>query len=133
MVKQKRARTKKIIDPQLKQMLDKASADATVQATFTLTTPQGDPYREAASTQAAVKAVVGQAAAKAGKSPYRVSVFPNVQSFAISAPAALVREVMKHGDVVSATANVQEEELLIRPVAKPRRKRSTTSSRKRER
>ncbi len=131
MAKRKPARAKKIIDPQLTQLLAQAPADATVQATFTLTTPRGAPYRGAASTQAAVKAVVGQAAAKAGDAPYRVSVFPNVQSFAVSGSAALVREVVKHGEVASAMANVQKEDLLIRPVTKPRRKRGTVSSRKR--
>ena len=133
MAQPKRARAKKIVDPHLKQMLEKGRGGADVQATFTLSTPPGDPYREAASTQAAVKAVVEKAAAKAGNAPYRVSVFPNIQSFAVSGPAAFVREVMKHDDVVSATANVQKEDMLIRPVPKPRRKRGAGRSRKRGR
>ena len=133
MVKRKRATAKKTIDPELKQILEKAPADATVQATFTLTTPPGDSYRDAASTRAAVKAVVGKAAAKAGQAPYHVSVFANVQSFAVAGPPALVRQVMKHGEVASAMANVQKEDMLIRPVTKPRRTRDRASSRKRHR
>src|SRR4030095_7650512 len=49
---------KKVIDPELKQALEQAPADSTVQATFTLTTPAGEPYRDKASTQAAVKDLI---------------------------------------------------------------------------
>ena len=133
MAKRTRARAKKIIDPELKQALEQAPADSTVQATFTLTTPAGEKYRDAASTQAAVKAVIDKASATAAASPGHVSVFPNVQSFALSGSPALVREVIKHQEIASAMSNVQKGDLFIRPYEKSKPKGGSPPSRKKQR
>jgi hypothetical protein len=61
--------------------------------------------------------------------PAQVSLFANVQSFAVEAPAPFIRALVASDKIASAMANVQEEDLLIRPVSpkrarkKPQRKR----------
>jgi hypothetical protein len=122
---------KKVIDPELKQALEQAPADSTVQATFTLTTPAGEPYRDKASTQAAVKDLIDKASTAAAP-PNRVSVFPNVQSFAVAGSPAFVREIIKHEDVASAMSNVQKKEIFIRPAEKPKPKRRTPPAKKKK-
>jgi hypothetical protein len=123
---------KKVIDPELKQALEQAPADSTVQATFTLTTPAGEPYRDRASTQAAVKDLIDKASTAAAAPPNRVSVFPNVQSFAVAGSPAFVREIIKHEDVASAMSNVQKKEIFIRPDETPKPQRRTAPAKKKK-
>jgi hypothetical protein len=117
----RKAVPKATIDPKLLRQLDEAPADAVVGAVFTLKTPEGERYLEAASAKDVMSKIVEDAAADAQAQPQRLTLFPNVQSFAVSGPPALVRKLVEHADVASAMANVQDEDLLIRPV-KPERK-----------
>jgi hypothetical protein len=133
MAKRTRSRANKVIDPELKQALEQAPADSTVQATFTLTTPAGEPYRDKESTQAAVKAVIDKATTAAAAAPGRVSVFPNVQSFAVAGSPAFVREVIKHEDIASAMSNVQKKDLFIRPSQEAKPKRRNAPAKKKQR
>jgi hypothetical protein len=129
--KPKQARAVKVIDPELTRTLDRASAGSTVQAVFTLRTPAGSAVRSSASTQAVVDDVIAKATKATKTPPKRVTVFPNVQSFAVAGSPELVRAVMAHDDVGSAMANVQKEDLLIRPVKKPLIQHDKASARKR--
>ena len=104
------------VDPKLVRQMAEAPAGSSVQAVFTLKTPAGESYRSAASTRDAVKKLIEEASATTSAQPERVTVFANVQSFAVSAPSALVRSLAHHSDIASATANVQDEDLLIRPL-----------------
>jgi hypothetical protein len=116
----KKSSAKPTVDPELTRQLAAASAEAPVQAVFTLRTPTGERYRSADSTREAVGKIVDEASAAAKAQPHRVNIFPNAQSFAISGPPALVRSLLEHGDIAAAMANVQREDLLIRPVKSKR-------------
>jgi hypothetical protein len=108
------------IDPTLVRQLANAPAESNVQAVFTLKTPAGEPYRSATSARDTMGKIVKEASAGANAQPHRVTMFPNVQSFAVSGPPALVRRLAEHGDIASAMANVQGEDMLIRPVKSSR-------------
>jgi hypothetical protein len=124
MSKTPRTATRKAIDAKLKKRLTDASAQGSVEAVFTLKTPEGQPYLSGAAAREAVDRIVAAAAADTKVRPTRLTVFPNVQSFALSGPPALVRRVAQHDDVASATANHQDEDMLIRPVeSRPRSKK----------
>lgn len=111
-----KATVKATIDPKLKRQLASAPAKSSVAAVFTVKTPAGESYRSATSARDAMSKMVEEASAGANAQPDRVVLFPNVQSFAVSGPPALVRKLVEHADVASAMANVQDEDLLIRPV-----------------
>jgi len=126
---------KTTIDPELKRQLDIASEDIPIEAVFTLTTPPGESYRSNDSTNQAVSQIVDEAASASKSTPKRVKVFPNAQSFAVSGSAALVRSLLEHQDIASAIANVQQEDMLIRPVpseASQKKESSRRRSRKRD-
>jgi hypothetical protein len=108
--------SKPTVDPELERQLASASAEAPVEAVFTLRTPVGELYRSADQTRAAVNKIVSEAASAAKALPDRVKVFPNVQSFAVSAAPSLVRSLLEHQDIGAAMANTQPEDILIRPV-----------------
>ena len=117
----RKAVPKATIDPKLLRQLDEAPADAVVGAVFTLKTPEGERYLEAASAKDVMSKIVEDASADAHAQPERLTLFPNVQSFAVSGPPALVRKLVEHADVASAMANAQDEDLLIRPVKTDRK------------
>lgn len=112
---------KSTIDPQLTKELNDTPAAASVQAVFTLKTPAGEPYRSAASAKEIMGRIVDEASTNTHTQPSRVTLFPNVQSFAIAGPPALVRKVAEHAEIAAAMANRQSEDLLIRPVKSSRR------------
>jgi hypothetical protein len=93
--------------------------------------PRGKPYRDSESTRATVDDLIGKATAATNTPPHRVSVFPNVQSFAVEGSPALVREVLKHDDIASAMANVQKEDLRIRPIEKRKPRKTPATKRRR--
>lgn len=110
------------IDPELERQLQSVGADDEVGVTFTLRTPDGSPYLTAEQTEQTVQRLMQAAAGKSAAGAARVKVFPNIQSFAVFATAALVRRLLARAEIASATANEQPEDLLIRPV-KPRGQR----------
>lgn len=110
------SKAKATIDPKLVRQLARAPAESSVQAVFTLKTPAGESYRSATSAREAMGKIVEEASAGANVHPDRVTLFPNVQSFAVSGPPALVRRLAAHADIAAAMANAQDEDLLIRPV-----------------
>jgi hypothetical protein len=112
----------KTVDPELVRQLAAAPKDQPVQAVFTLKTPAGQPYRDAQATRDTVSRMVDSASTATKAPPARVNVFANAQSFAVSAKPDFVRELIKDQDVASAIANVQQEDMLIRPVGRPAKK-----------
>lgn len=122
MARKARLKRKSTIDATLTKQLDEARAAEPVQAVFTLKTPAGESYRSAESAQETMRKIVDEASTHTQTQPSRVTLFPNVQSFAIAGPQALVRRVAEHAEIASAMANRQEQDLLIRPV-KPSRSR----------
>ena len=117
----RKAAAKATIDPKLIRQLEEAPADAVVGAVFTLKTPEGERYLKAASAKDVMSKIVEDASADVHAQPQRVTLFPNVQSFAVSGPPALVRKLVEHADIASAMANAQDEDLLIRPVKTDRK------------
>ena len=115
-------RTKKTIDPELERQLAAAPTQTPVQAVFTLRAG-ASKAAGADATRKAVDKVVAKASSAAKSAPHRVSVFPNIDSFAVSGTADLVRCLIDDPDVASAMANVQSEDVLIRPVKSKRVKK----------
>jgi hypothetical protein len=117
------------VDPTLVRQLKDTPAESTVGAVFTLKSPAGEPVVSPASAREAMEKIVREAADVAQAQPARVTMFPNVQSFAVYGPPALVRSVARHANVASAIANKQNEDMLIRPVAKRRTRAATKKKR----
>ena len=117
------------VDPTLVRQLKDTPAQSTVGAVFTLKSPTGAPVASPASAREAMEKIVKEAADVAQVQPARVTMFPNVQSFAVYGPPALVRTVAKHANVASAIANKQTEDMLIRPVTKGRSRTATKKKR----
>jgi hypothetical protein len=109
-------------DPELIRQLDAAGPGQEVSAVFSV---RPDPGAEAApspeETAALVDDLVQRVQQQTGQEPGRVTVFRNLGSFAVSAPADFVRRLLEQREVVTATANVRPEDLPIRPVG-PRRR-----------
>jgi len=104
------------VNPELRRQLAAAQASSPVEATFTLRTPTGMAYRDEESTSETAERIVHAAAAATESTEYRLKVFARIQSFLLVGPPALIRAVMAHEEVATATANRQAEDLLIRPV-----------------
>lgn len=106
---------KKHVDPELERQLAESGEDTPVQAVFTLRSKAG---RVGSSDDAknTVAKVVEQATSGAKSSPHRLTVFPNIRSFAVSASPSFVKCVLKSPEIASAMANVQRQDLFIRPV-----------------
>jgi len=115
------------VDPTLVRQLKDAPPESTVGAVFTLRSLTGAPVASPASAREAMEKIVKESADVAQAQPARVTLFPNVQSFAVYGPPALVRTLARHASVASAIANRQNEDMLIRPVTKGR----TTAKKKR--
>lgn len=109
----------KPMDPELVDCLTKAQGDEPIEAVFFLKAPKGC-FLDAKATRAAVKQVVSRAESKASRKVHAVSIFDNLQSFAVRAPASLVREVVNAKEVASGRLNRTSKDLLIRPVSKTR-------------
>jgi hypothetical protein len=122
--------TQPTVDPELTRQLDEADDDVEVQAVFTLTNPEGEKYRSNELTEQTVKKIFEAAKSVSETTTSHVKVFPNIQSFAVSAPASIVRSMLSHQEIASATANEQKEDLMIRPV--PSKSKSSSESTKKK-
>ena len=117
------------VDPALARQLKETPVQSTVGAVFTLKSPAGAPVASPASAREAMEKIVKEASDVAQAQPSHVTMFPNVQSFAVYGPPALVRTVARHANVASAIANKQNEDMLIRPVTKSRSRTATKKKR----
>ena len=53
-----------------------------------------------------------------GLKPDKFKIFRNLGSFSLYAPAAFVRRLLEQDEIATATANIQREDMLIRPVSR---------------
>jgi hypothetical protein len=108
-------------DRELIRQLHAAGEDTPVSAVCSL---QFDPSRplSAEETEGQVNEVLRRVRGQADQSPHAVTVFANIGSFSLSAPARFIRQLLEQPEIATATANRQPEDVLIRPV---RRKRIT--------
>jgi hypothetical protein len=108
------ARTK--VDPELLRQLDEAG-DEPVGAVFHL---RPDPHQRALAPPEAetrARGLLRRVEQESGVTPQRVQVFRSLGSFAVSAAAPFVRKLLDQEEILSATANRQPEDLLIKPVS----------------
>lgn len=101
-------------DPVLLEQLARAKGDEPVSAVFTLRTARRTAKPE--DPDAFVRRLIGEAERGSGCRAGELAVFRNLRSFAVSGPAPLIRRLLDCAHVETATANVRDESLLIRPV-----------------
>jgi hypothetical protein len=105
------------VDPELlRQLKEAANHQRPVSAVFTLRGLQTNATLSPTDTKAMVKEVVDRIARRTKTSPTDLNVFPNLQSFAIDAPADFIGTLLEQPEIDSAVANSQPEDMLIRPV-----------------
>ena len=105
------------IDPQLLRQVEQAGLSRrSVGATFTLRSPTIDESLSPAQTNKIVRKILERIERQTHCKPKDVSVFPNIQSFAIDAPPSFVERLLRQPEIDSAMANEQAEDLLIVPV-----------------
>ena len=103
------------IDSELLRQLDSADAAQSIEAVVTLRTPEGLKYLSAAQTSQTVKDLIAATASDTEECQVK-TVFPNLQSFVVAAPAHVIKAITEHADVASANANRKVESMLIEPV-----------------
>ena len=111
------SKTSAIVDAVLEKQLRAAQDQDSVSAVFTLRSAK-ERILPPAKIELLVREIVDAATRQCSTAPEQVTVFKSLQSFAVQAPAAFVRSVLSHPAIGTAAANVQDEDLLIRPVKK---------------
>ena len=102
--------------PELLRQLDEAG-DKPVGAVFHL---RPGPHQKAmapAEAETCARGLLRRVEQESGVAPQRVQVFRNLGSFVVSAAAPFVRKLLDQEEILSATANEQPEEMLIKPVS----------------
>jgi hypothetical protein len=106
------------LDPELLQQIAAAEkANRSVAAVFFLAPTTTHPLPAEKATQSAVKALLKRVGKRVGESPEDVTVFGNIGSFALVAPAKFVKHLARQKEVASAIANLQSQDMLIHPVS----------------
>ena len=103
------------IDPELMRQLTHARPGELVEGVFMLRTPSSQACPDASETQDQVQRLLSSARRRSGARDDRLTIFENLQSFALRAPRELVQAVLESPDIASAMANQQPESLLIEP------------------
>ena len=104
-------------DPELLRQLDAAAqSDASLSATFTLRSPSAERPLSPEETKSAVEQIMNRARQATGDRERGVTVFANIQSFAVDAPAPFIKTILGEPEIESASANNQSEDLTIPPV-----------------
>jgi hypothetical protein len=106
------------IDPELRKQLAKAEAKEPVEATVTLDAGPGRAYIPSEEVGAKVKEILREVGREVGEAHEDVNVFENLGSFAVRARPAFLKALLKRPEVAAAMANLQSQDLLIRPVRK---------------
>jgi hypothetical protein len=110
------------VDPELKRQLASVTKDQSIEAVFTLRAPAGDGLVESDQVRQTVDRIVKSAQSASGQEVRDLHVLPMAQSFALAAPAGVVQAILESTEIASAMANVQQEELAIKPVTRSPRK-----------
>ena len=87
-----------------------------MQGVFVLRTPPSQPYLTAAETRDRVQALLTAAQKRCGFDCEQVTIFENLQSFALQAPREVLQAVLASPQIASAMANAQPESLQIEPI-----------------
>ena len=96
-------------DPELlKQMEAKAAGRDSIEAVFSLDLPL-KKLLDPSVVEETTRKVLKRAEKSAGSKPKGVNVFKNLGSFAVSADASFIQEVIDDPDIASAVANEQPE------------------------
>ena len=103
------------IDPVLKRLLAAATRNEPVGATITLRSGDGNRPLSVKETRETVDSLIDRVRRRTGYAPLELSVFENIQSFTLRAPASFVAGLLDEPEIDSALANEQEEDLMIRP------------------
>lgn len=113
----KRKSTRAHVDPELiKQLGAAASRAAPIEAVVMLRASK--PAKKGADTTARAKALLGRVATATGLEPHDVHVFPNLDSFVVSADAPFIEGIFDQAEVTSVAANRRpDDDMLL--VAKP--------------
>jgi hypothetical protein len=108
----------KLLDPELQACLSNAG-DQPIEVVFFLKTPKGGPL-DPRQTRELAQELIGRAESKRSTKVDAVSIFDNIQSFALRAPASVIKELVNAREIDSARLNRTSRDLLIRPVSKKR-------------
>jgi hypothetical protein len=108
------SRTK--VDPELLRQLDEAG-DAPVGAVFYLRPGPQQKSLAPAEAEAIAKGLLRRAQQESGIAPEKEHVLRNLGSFVVSASAPFVRKLLDREEILAATANRRQEDLLIKPVS----------------
>jgi hypothetical protein len=92
-----------------------------LRVSFTLTTPAGQPYRDAASTRETVQRLVEDAGKASKSAPERLDVRDHIQSFSLQAKPAFLRELVQSGEIAKAMPERSAKEMANPPVGPPKR------------
>ena len=95
-----------------------------MQGVFVLRTPASQAYLTGAETRDRVHKLLTDAQKQCGAACERVTIFENLQSFALDATREVVQAVLASPAIDSAMANVQPESLQIEPI-RPKPSKST--------
>ena len=104
------------IDPELMRQLTHARPGELVEGVFMLRNLSSQPCPDASETRDQVQRLLSSARRRCGARDDRLTIFENLQSFALRAPRELVQAVLESPDIASAMANQQPESLLIEPI-----------------
>jgi hypothetical protein len=98
---------------------ESSSSAQPIEVAFTLKTPAGSDFLSPDQTEHLVLQVMNDSVPSEMRDHCTVkSVYPNLQTFTVEGPAAVVQGIGRHPDVASAITNELHEDILIRPVKK---------------
>jgi hypothetical protein len=106
-------------DPQLRRLIETAGVGGSVSVVCSLTRNPRRPVNPE-ETQQNVDALLRRVEDQTGERPVESSVFSNIGAFALSAPVPFIERLIAQPEIATATANVQQEDLLIRPIERRR-------------
>jgi len=104
------------IDPELTRQLNCARPGQLVAGVFVLRTPPARKFLTAAETRTQVQQLLTTAREQSQTREDRLTLFENLQSFALQAPRELLQTVVDSPLIASAMANQQPEGLLMEPI-----------------
>jgi hypothetical protein len=105
------------IDPELKRQLDGARGAEPICASFSLNPGSTHTIDSPEETERRVLGLLDKVGRETGAQQAYLRIHRNIGSFSIAAPAAFVRKLIQHDDVISATASANPECTLIEPVS----------------
>ena len=98
---------------------ESSSSARPIEVAFTLKTPSGSDFLSPDQAEHLVQQVMKDSVPSEMQDHCTVkSVYPNLQTFTVEGPAAVVQGIGKHPGVASAITNDMQEDILIRPVKK---------------